>query len=105
MKIELKIDRDQLNAINTIMSPLDVINFQSLPRAGKSNLAACFELRQKFLQKSIKQQNNTKPFKVSIPYYLADHLLHYLNNYKGNLSPYEANVGLMLKSQLHQKLL
>ncbi|AKK74459.1 hypothetical protein OK18_19200 [Chryseobacterium gallinarum] len=105
MKIELKINRDQLNAINTIMAPLDVINFQSLPRSGKSNLAACVELRHKFLQKSIKQQHNHKPFKISIPYYLAEHLLHYLSNFKGNLSPFDANAGLIIINQLHQKLL
>lgn len=102
-------DTAQLLALNRMMSVLDDLNFQSQPRAIKSIVAICLELREQLLKKYIDKRLQTMPFKLKLTYYKADALWRFLDTYyilfefeKGS---YEDHVWRQISNQLHQKLL
>ncbi len=109
MKITIKIDYNQLCVINALMSELDKLKVEEQPRQLKSTVAICLELRERLLLRAIKARNNPNKFNFTMKYYMADALYRYLTEYsiywQTPSGSYEENVFLMLKNDLHQKLL
>lgn len=108
MKITLEIHPEQLFALNTMMVQLDSLNFQSQPRAMKSTVAICLELREQLLKKAVEKRLQTKPFKLKLSYYKADALWRYLDEFyilfDFAAGSYEENVWRQISNTLHQKL-
>lgn len=109
MNVILKLEISQLIAINNMMAILDTITFESQPRPMKSTFVICLELRETLLKKAISKRLCTKAFKVELPYYKADALWRYLDEFyilfEFETGSYEENVWRMISSELHQKLL
>jgi len=107
MKITITLNYSQLCVINTLMAHLDTITIESQPRNFKSIVSICLELRETLLQKAIKTRNNAKDFKLKLPYYKADALWSYLEQFYifFEMGIYEENIRGMIVRDLHQKLL
>lgn len=109
MTIILKLELCQLIAINNMMTLLDSIRFESQPRPLKSMVAICFELRETLLKKAISKRLSTKAFKIELPYYKADALWRFLDEFyimfEFDKGSFEENVWRMISNELHQKLL
>lgn len=109
MNITLKLNISQLIAINNMMAMLDTIRFESQPRPLKSTVAICLELREMLLKKQVEKRLTDKDFKLKMPYYKADALWRFLDEFYilFDFAPasYEENVWRMISNELHQKLL
>lgn len=109
MKITLEIQPEQLFAINNMMTMLDGLQLESQPRAMKSMVAICIELREQLLKKAIEKRLQTKSFKLKLSYYKADALWRFLDEFYilFDFAPgsYEENVWRLISNELHQKLL
>lgn len=109
MKITIKIDKNQLEVINNLMRELDNVKFEEQPQHLKSVVAICLELRERLLLRGIKARNNTGPFNFTMKYYFAEALYRYLTEFsiywQTPSGSYEENAYLMVRNQLHQKLL
>lgn len=91
------------------MALLDSVNFESQPRNMKSTVAICLELREMLLKKQVEKRLTNKDFKLKMPYYKADALWRYLDEFyilfEFTPGSYEENVWRMVSNELHQKLL
>ena len=109
MIITIKIDYNQLCVINHLMKELDNIKIEEQPRHLKSIVSICSELRERMLFRAIKARNNPKPFNFTLKYHIVDALYRYLAEYSiywnTTSGSYEENVFLMIRNDLHQKLL
>lgn len=108
MKIALPLDNNKLAVLNQCMSALDSLNFANQPRAVKSAISICLELRNELLQKAIKTRQKTSSFAFKLSYYKADALWNYLHHFQiyfpEDFGVYENNVVRTIKNELHQKL-
>jgi len=106
MKITITLNHSQLCVINSLMAHLDTITIESQPRNLKGIVSICLELRETLLQKAVKTRHNPKDFKLKLPYYKADALLRYLEQFYifFEMGIYEKNVWHMVVNDLHQKL-
>lgn len=108
MRIIIKIDREQLAVINQLMEQIDHLDIYAQPKHLKSVVALCIELRELLLRKAISVRNRTKPFKLSLKYYMAEALYRYMNEFyiywNTDTGSYEENVYTIIQTQLHQKL-
>ncbi len=107
-KLLLTLDNEKLLVLNNCMVALDGMNLQSQPRALKTPVAICMELRDELLQKAIKTRQKTKSFIIKLPYYKADALWSFLQNFEiyfpDPYGTYEQNTILKIKNELHQQL-
>lgn len=109
MNVTLKLEISQLVAVNNMMALLDSIRFESQPRHLKSTVAISLELRETLLKKAITKRLSNKSFKIELPYYKADALWRFLDEFyilfEFTPGSYEENVWRMISNELHQKLL
>ncbi|MGY5552178.1 hypothetical protein ACXA18_10230 [Riemerella anatipestifer] len=109
MKIAIILNYEKLEVVNNLMSVLDTIKLEEQSRHLKSTVAICKELREKLLHKAISKRGASKSFKIELKYYFADALYRYLEDFSiywdTPSGSFEENVFLMLRNDLHQKLL
>lgn len=104
MKIEFRIDRQKIIALNQIMSGYDSVEFNQLSKPQKRTFAMRQELRRLFIKKTLSVQDN-KDLKMKLPFYLAEELLDILMEYCSiNDKTYLTGLD-KLKNDLHQLLL
>lgn len=104
MKIEFRIDRQKIIALNQIMSGYDSVEFNQLSKPQKRTFAMRQELRHLFIKKTLSAPEK-KDFKMKLPYYLSEELLDILMEYCSiNDKTYLTGLD-NLKNDLHQKLL
>ena len=104
MKIDFKINKLKIIALNNLLSKYDSVDINSVQREKKSTFSLRLELRHIFIKKTLSATSD-KDFKMKLPYYLAEELLDVLMEYciadKGSYV-----TGLdQLKNELHQKLI
>lgn len=102
MKIEFKINKQTVIAVNTLLSVYDNIEFNSMNKHQKIIFSMRKELRFIFIKKTM-NCNASKDFKMKLPYYLAHELLGVLLEYFVSGS-YHNGIE-QLKNQLHPQLL
>lgn len=109
MKISLTLDNGKLATLNNCMVHLDGIVFSGVQRRLKPSVSICVELRTELLQKAVKTRQKTGSFTMKLPYYKADALLAYLNEFEiyfpDSFGVYEENAIRQIKNELGQKLL
>lgn len=104
MKIEFRIDRQKIIALNQVMGGYDAVVFNQLSKPQKRTFAMRLELRQLFIKKTLSAPES-KDFKMKLPFYLAEELLDILLEYCSiNDKTYLTGLD-KLKNDLHQKLL
>lgn len=104
MKIDFKINRQKIIALNQIMNGYDAIEFNTLSKSQKRTFAMRLELRHILIKKTLSAPEN-KDFKIKLPFYLAEELLEILLEYC-TITDTTYLTGLdQLKNDLHQKLL
>lgn len=104
MKISFQINKEKIVALNQVLSVYDRANFETAATWFKPKLAMRKELRSHFVRKTI-DCNETKSFKVSLPYYLASELYTLLAEHCIDNDTTYFNGLDQLKNTLHQKLL
>jgi hypothetical protein len=106
MKITIILTKEKLIILNLLLSFLDNVNFAGLDKSVKGEFALRMELRKIFIKKTLSVSETLKPFKIHLPYYVAEELFDFINEkLLDDCSRFEANFLTMLKSDLHQKLL
>lgn len=104
MKIEFRINRQKVIAINGLLSGYDNVDFRTLSKPQKHIFSLRLELRHIFIKKTISAPES-KYFKMKLPYYLAEELLDLLMEYC-SVENVSYLTGLdQLKNDLHQKLI
>ncbi len=104
MKIEFRLDRQKVIAVNQVMSGYDTVEFHTLSKAQKRTFAMRLELRHLFIKKTLSAPEK-KDFKMKLPYYLAEELLDILLEYcTVDNRTYLTRLD-KLKNDLHQQLL
>ena len=103
MKIEFKINRQKIIALNGVLSGYDQVDFNTLNKPAKRTYSLRIELRQIFIKKTLSSPEK-KEFKMKLPYYLAEELLDVLFEYCISSQSYLTGLD-QLKNDLHQKLL
>ena len=109
MKVLLTLDNSKLLVLNNSMQALDTLNIQEQSQMYRSAISICTEFRTELLQKAIKNRQKDKSFILKLPYYKAEALLKYLQEFEiyfpNEFGSYEANAILQIKNELHKQLL
>ena len=104
MKIEFRLDRQKVIALNQVMIGYDAVEFHTLSKAQKRTFAMRLELRHLFIKKTLSAPEK-EDFKMKLPFYLAEELLDILIEYCA-IDDRTYLTGLdTLKNDLHQLLL
>jgi len=108
-KIIMYLNNDKLLVVNNCMSGLDQLQINSVPKAQKSIVSICFELRTELLQKAVKTRLNDKHFAFKMSFHKAEALQKFLTDYEiyfpDSFGIYENNLIRQIKTELHQQLL
>ncbi len=106
MKVTLVFTKEKLIILNILLSFYDNVNFSGLDRKVKGKFSLRMEARKIFIKKTLSVAENQKPFKLNLPYYVAEELQHFINEkLEDDFDSFERNFLLMLNADLHQKLL
>lgn len=109
MKILVTLDNGKLTVLNNAMQIVDTLTLQNQPRHLKSSISICIELYDELLQKAMKNRKKDKSFIIKLPYYKADALWNYLNEFEiyfpDTFGIYEKNALNTIKAELHQQLI
>ncbi|WP_312399542.1 hypothetical protein [Chryseobacterium sp.] len=102
MRIDFKLTRPTVIAVNVLLSNYDIVQFDGLRKNEKIHYSMRLELRNIFIKKTM-SCHPAKEFKMKLNYYLAEELMKVLTEYF--VSGHYNNGLEMLKNQLHPKLL